>query len=246
MNRRTFLVSGLEGLALCLASPLSLSAQNTREKLGAYPVVKVTAARVVTPEMQHAYDQFSKINLTGRKYGEWVKGWDEVTAAVADKFFGNDDRTTGSIEAYNLKEQEKIGKTTFKDGKLYIPVVGFNPEREFSGIVTPTNNPLDWIMAGRKGETRRRLTNGYLEGVLGYLEEGLSSSHDMFGSVNDSTGLIVLEYDEHQQNGPLVVSAFYRPLDKKDGKILTLEKILPCQYNLRAREVSESMVQKDL
>jgi hypothetical protein len=220
-------------------SPIKQAVSIDRERFEGIPVELVSHSESVSEQAQSIYDILNESNLAGRKYSHACVGMDTITAALADRL-GNNDLNTSYLEAIDLAQRLQEGENGNK-GIIYVPVVGYNPEKNVRNIPTPSNNPLDWIIAGQEGDTKRVLNLHNPREALSYVEEGLTIKKGIWGEINDSEGFIAIQCPSTQPNGPAVVTAYYRPHSIENGRIVTLEKIIPAQYQLRAVVITPTM-----
>jgi len=239
ISRRTFLKGTVAAAALATMGENAFAS----EKFADIPIRKTTNVGKVTPITQAVYDALNEQNFIGRSYCIESVGADTITAALADELnFGNGDKHTSTNEIYNLTRQQINAKKQQGTAyTLFIPVVGIKKEKAVAGMLAPTNNPLDYEVAEKTEGLwkRRRHYHRDIEAMV-ILQEGAIGIEQWWGTP-DAKGIIAVQYLNKQKNNPFVVTAFYKPYEMKDNKILSLEKIIPAEYNLRAKEITANM-----
>jgi hypothetical protein len=217
----------------------------------------IRPAEKVTLWMQEQYNKINQLyNLQGRTFDPYAaKGnFDTISAGFADELeaWGTGDRHTSAIDVFQLKQYFSLGGTD----ELTVPVVGFDKDKKFELVkslfgeflLKPTNNPLDYDVAGRRGETIEKVLYGNKEHALHYLGKGVEfrkrygkDKKGRFGSVNDSHYIIVVKSSEKQKNNPLTVHEIIEP-DRMEGeRICTVRKIIPVEYDLGAKKITPEM-----
>ena len=235
MDRRSFLKLGGKGLFLIACTGLSVRSDDLKGYTVNYDKPQTL--------MQEAYDKVNDENRRGRKFNEFTIGWDTITASLADLVADNN-KDTVLLEAYRFSLQMNEARANSKTGKMFIPVIGFDRKKEYKGFSTPTNNPLDWLIAGRNQVLNRKLDFSDKQEIVDYVEEGVNSMLDETGSRNDSYGYIEIEVSESQKNKPYEVSRFVIPQLIDSGKIKLWMTIRPFEYDLKAQKVTKDMTYK--
>ena len=106
---------------------------------------------------------------------------------------------------------------------------------------------MDYTIAGKRGKDSRILNYFNEKEIMRYLEErqvprALPGDLGFGQEINDANGIIEVAFSKTQENEPLVVRAFYKPLKIGPEGIISLEKIIPVEYELRAKKITEGMI----